>query len=140
MCIRDRIGTVLGWLGLRGIILRAGQHHQLEIPLAAAAAHQQPHPNWGTGCLPVSYTHLETHSRLAPRGARAVVTNRGAAFATAVRVIAGVHDGTTAAGANAHVALAASLAQVDVLVIDVGNLTDDCGAVHGHVAHLTRCV
>ena len=62
------------------------------------------------------FASLETHCRLAPRGARAVVTNRGAAFATAVRVIAGVHDGTTAAGANAHVALAASLAQVDVLV------------------------
>ena len=22
-------------------------------------------------------------------------------------------------------------------MVDVGNLTDDCGAVHGHVAHLT---
>ena len=47
----DQIGAVPGWLGLRGIILRAGQHHQLEITLAAAAAHQQPHPNWGTGRL-----------------------------------------------------------------------------------------
>ena len=40
-------------------------------------------------------------------------------------------------GADAHVALAAGLAEVDVLVVDVGDLTDDCGAVHGHVAHLT---
>ena len=65
------------------------------------------------------------------------MTDRALTFTTAVGVVAGVHDGTTAAGANAHVALAASLAQVDVLVVDVGNLTDDCGAVQGHVAHLT---
>ena len=65
------------------------------------------------------------------------MTNRCAALATAVGVVAGVHDGATAAGTDAHVALAASLAQVDVLVVDVGNLADDCGAVEGHVAHLT---
>ena len=35
-------------------------------------------------------------------------------------------------------ALTASLAEVDVLVVDVGDLTDDCSAVDGHVAHLTR--
>ena len=65
------------------------------------------------------------------------MTNRCAALATTVGMVAGVHNGTTAAGTHAHVALAACLAQVDVLVVDVGNLTDDCGAVHGHVAHLT---
>ena len=53
-----------------------------------------------------------------------------------MRVIAGVHDGTTAAGANAHVALAASLAQVDVLVVEVGNNADGGDAVNGDVAHL----
>ena len=72
------------------------------------------------------------------RKIRKEATNRCAALATAVGVVAGVHNGTTAAGTHAHVALAACLAQVDVLVVDVGNLTDDCGAVHGHVAHLTR--
>ena len=64
------------------------------------------------------------------------MTNRCAALATTVGMVAGVHNGTTAAGTHAHVALAACLAQVDVLVVDVGDLTDDCGAVHGHVAHL----
>ncbi len=82
------------------------------------------------------FASLVAHCRLAPRGARAVVTNRGAAFATAVRVIAGVHDGTTAAGANAHVALAASLAEVDVLVVEVANNADGGDAVNGDVAHL----
>ena len=53
------------------------------------------------------------------------MTNRSAALATTMRMVAGVHDGTTAAGANAHVALAASLAQVDVLVVEVGNNADE---------------
>ena len=81
---------------------------------------------------------LETQSGLAPGSHRTGVTNRCAALATTVGMVAGVHNSTTAAGTHAHVALAACLAQVDVLVVDVGNLTDDCGAVHGHVAHLTR--
>ena len=78
---------------------------------------------------------LETQSGLAPGSHRTGVTNRCAALATAVGVVAGVHNGTTAAGTNAHVALTAGLAQVDVLVVDVGNLAHNCGAVHGHVAH-----
>ena len=80
---------------------------------------------------------LETQSGLAPGSHRTGVTNRCAALATAVGVVAGVHDGTTAAGTDAHVALAASLAQVDVLVVDVGDLTDDCGAVPVSYTHLT---
>ena len=56
----------------------------------------------------VSYTHLGSH--------RTGVANRCAALATAVGVVAGVHDGTTAAGTHAHVALAASLAQVLSLI------------------------
>ena len=80
---------------------------------------------------------LETQSGLAPGSHRTGVTNRCAALATAVGVVAGVHNGTTAAGTNAHVALTAGLAQVDILVVDVGNLAHNCGAVHGHVAHLT---
>ena len=57
---------------------------------------------------------LETQSRLAPGSHRTGVANRCAALATAVGVVAGVHDGTTAAGTDAHVALTASLAEVDV--------------------------
>ena len=43
-------------------------------------------------------------------------------------MVAGVHNGTTAAGTNAHVALTDGLAQVDVIVVDVGNLAHNCGA------------
>ena len=57
------------------------------------------------------------------------MTNGCAALATTVRVIAGVHDSTTAAGADAHVALAAGLAQVDILMIEVGNNADGGDAV-----------
>ena len=64
------------------------------------------------------------------------MTNRGTAFATTVRVIAGVHDRATAAGTNAHVALAASLAQVDVLVVEVRNNADGSDAVQTNVTHL----
>ena len=55
---------------------------------------------------------LETQSGLAPGSHRTGVTNRCAALATTMRMVAGVHDGTTAAGADAHVALAAGLAEV----------------------------
>ena len=48
---------------------------------------------------------LETQSGLAPGSHRTGVTNRCAALATTVGMVAGVHDGTTAAGADAHVAL-----------------------------------
>ena len=81
---------------------------------------------------------LETQSRLAPGSHRTGVANRCTALATAVGVVAGVHDGTTAAGTDAHVALTASLAEVDVLVVDVRDLADNCGAVDRHIAHLTR--
>ena len=57
------------------------------------------------------------------------MTDGCAALATTVRMVAGVHDGTTAAGADAHVALAAGLAQVDVLVVEVGNNADGGDAV-----------
>ena len=79
---------------------------------------------------------LETQSGLAPGSHRTGVTNRCAALATTVGMVAGVHDGTTAAGTDAHVALAASLAQVDVLVVEVGNNADGGDAVNGDVAHL----
>ena len=79
---------------------------------------------------------LETQSGLAPGSHRTGVTNRCAALATTVGMVAGVHNGTTAAGTNAHVALTAGLAQVDVLVVEVGNNADGGDAVNGDVAHL----
>ena len=55
---------------------------------------------------------LETQSGLAPGSHRTGVTNRCAALATAVGVVAGVHNGTTASGTNAHVAITARLEKV----------------------------
>ena len=46
-------------------------------------------------------------------------------------------DGAAAARANAHVTLAAGLAQVDVLMVNVGNDADGGDAVQTNVAHLT---
>ena len=43
---------------------------------------------------------LETQSGLAPGSHRTGVTNRCAALATTVGMVAGVHDGTTAAGTD----------------------------------------
>ena len=45
---------------------------------------------------------LETQSGLAPGSHRTGVTNRCAALATTVGMVAGVHNGTTAAGTHAH--------------------------------------
>ena len=58
------------------------------------------------------------------------MADRALALAAAVRVVAGVHDGAADGRADAHVALAAGLAKVDVLMVDVADLADDCGAVH----------
>ena len=46
------------------------------------------------------------------------------ALAAAVGVVVGVHDGAADGGTPAHVALAAGLADVDVLVVDVADLAD----------------
>ena len=64
---------------------------------------------------------LETQSGLAPGSHRTGVTNRCAALATAVGVVAGVHNGTTAAGTDAHVALTAGLTDLHILVVDVAH-------------------
>ncbi len=76
------------------------------------------------------------HCGLAPRGNRAGTAHRALALAAAVRVIAGVHYRAAHCRAPAHVALAAGLAEIDILVIDVANLADRGNAVHRHVAHL----
>ena len=52
-------------------------------------------------------------------------------------VIAGVHHGAAHSGPPAHVALAAGLAQVHVLVIHVADLADGGHAAGGHVAQLS---
>ena len=77
---------------------------------------------------------LQAHCRLAPRRHRTGMANRRLAFAAAVRVVVRVHDGAADRRADAHVAGTAGLADVDVLMVDVADLADDCGAVHADEA------
>ncbi|CAN4042321.1 Glutathione import ATP-binding protein GsiA, partial [Dysosmobacter welbionis] len=79
---------------------------------------------------------LVTHGGLAPGGHRAGTADGCAALAAAVGVVIGVHDGAAHGGTPAHVTLAAGLADVDVLVLDVANLTDGGVAVGAHDADL----
>ena len=57
------------------------------------------------------------------------MANRRLAFAAAVRVVVRVHDGAADRRADAHVAGTAGLADVDVLMVDVADLADDCDAI-----------
>ena len=58
------------------------------------------------------------------------MTDRALAFAAAVRVIVRVHDRTADGRADTHMTGTAGFADVDVLMIKVTDLADDCGAVH----------
>src|SRR6188472_266573 len=75
------------------------------------------------------------HGGLAPRGLRRH-PRRGLAFATAVRMVARVHDDPTDLRALAHVPGAAGLAEVLVLVVEVADLADGRHAAHRDPAHL----
>ena len=79
---------------------------------------------------------LEAHSGLAPRRHRAGTTDRALALAAAVGVVAGVHDGTADGGPPTHVTLAASLTDLNVLVLDVADLADGGHALGTDVTHL----
>ena len=83
----------------------------------------------GTG---LGLTSLVTQSRLAPRSDRTGTTDGGAALAAAVGMVVGVHDGATDGGTPTHVALTASLTDVDVGVVDVADLADAGLAVQLH--------
>jgi len=74
-------------------------------------------------------TGLVTQSGLTPGGNRTSAADGSAALTTAVGVVVGVHDRTANGGTPAHVALTASLTDVDVLVLDVTNLADGSHAV-----------
>ena len=63
------------------------------------------------------------------------MTDRALTFTTAVGVVVRVHDGTADGRTNAHVALAAGLTDVNVLVIDVADLANDGHAVRADNAH-----
>src|SRR4051812_11600670 len=75
--------------------------------------------------------------RLAPRR-DGMATGRGGALAAAVRVVDRVHRGPARLRAHAHVALAARLADVDVLVIGVADRARGRAAEHADHAHLAR--
>src|SRR6476646_11299616 len=77
------------------------------------------------------------HGGLAPRGLRRH-PGRGLAFATAVRMVARVHDDPTDLRTLAEVPGAAGLAEVLVLVVEVADLADGGHAAHRHAAHLAR--
>src|SRR5699024_7043737 len=79
---------------------------------------------------------LVTQSGLAPGGHRAGTAHRALALAAAVGVVAGVHDRAADGGTPAHVALAAGLADLAVLVVQVTHLADGGQAVGAHDADL----
>ena len=80
---------------------------------------------------------LVAKSRLAPGCARARTSDRCTAFAAAVRMVIRVHDGTADRRADAHVALAAGLADVDQVVVSVADDTDRGAAVDRNHSHLS---
>ena len=53
------------------------------------------------------------------------------AFAAAVRMVVGVHDGTADCRTDAHMALAAGLTDIDQIVIRIAH-DANCGAACGH--------
>src|SRR4249919_896520 len=75
------------------------------------------------------------HGGLAPRGLRRH-PRRGLAFATAMRMVARVHDDPADLRALAHVPGAAGLAEVLVLVVEVADLANSGHALHRHAPHL----
>src|SRR5688572_30441723 len=76
---------------------------------------------------------LGGHARLADRLTSAV----GSAFAAAERVVDRVHRLGSRVRADAHVARAAGLAEVDVDPVEVAELTNGRAASALHAAHLT---
>lgn len=79
---------------------------------------------------------LITQCGLTPGGNRAGTADGRAALTTAVRMVAGVHNGTADGGTDTHVTGAAGLTDVDILMVDVAYLTDGGHAVELNVAQL----
>ena len=74
----------------------------------------------------------------APRGDRVTTSGLVLALAAAVRMVDRVHNRTADRGTNAHPALAAGLADLDVGVLGVAHLADGGAAGDEHAAHLGR--
>src|SRR5215213_5730931 len=77
------------------------------------------------------------HRRLAPRRLGRH-PGRGLALASAVRMVAWVHDDATNLRPLAQMARPAGLAEVLVLVLEVADLADGRHAAHRDPAHLAR--
>ena len=65
------------------------------------------------------------------------MTDRRSTFTTTMRVIAGVHDGTAYCRTNALVSSLTSLTDLNSVVVDVADLSDNCLTVKGNVANYT---
>src|SRR5204862_2376129 len=76
------------------------------------------------------------HCGLAPRGLGRH-PGRGLAFASAVRMVAWIHDDTADLGPLPEMPGAAGLAKILVLVIEVADLADRGRAAHRDTPHLT---
>src|SRR6202044_3212606 len=106
-----------------GALLKATRHRLLLLPLVlSAATADQP----VTGLVCPTGTAL----RLAPRADRVTATGT-LALTTAERVVNRVHRHTADGGALALPAVAARLAELDVALLGVADLTD--GGPAGHV-------
>src|SRR5260221_12244542 len=77
------------------------------------------------------------HRGLAPRSLGRH-PGRGLALATAVRMVAWIHDHTPDLGPLAQVAGSPRLAEVLVLVIEVAHLAHDGHATQRHSTHFSR--
>lgn len=84
-------------------------------------------------CLLV--TGLISECRLAPRGYRRRHTDRALAFATAVRVIAGVHNNAADGRFDAHMTFSAGFTETYVFVLDVAYGTDGSFATERYISH-----
>src|SRR5258708_15127154 len=86
---------------------------------------------------PLVVAGLVSAGRLDPWGNR-VTSARGLPFTTTVRVIDRVHRDTAVGGANTLPAIASGLADGDVLVVGVANLSDGRHALDEDLAGLAR--
>src|SRR5659263_186362 len=82
-------------------------------------------------------TGLVTQSRFTPRCYRSWTADRRFALTTTMRMVYWVHSGTANGRSPAHVTLTAGLADLDILMIDVTDLTDSCFAILRKVAKFT---
>src|SRR5688572_10330662 len=85
---------------------------------------------------PLVVAGLVTQRRLSP-GRHRVITLH-AALASAMRMIDGIHHHTADRRTYAHVTHTSRLAQRDVFMVEVANLSDRCHADHIHQANFAR--